>query len=61
MSDNTITPLLWRALSDEDEKRFREHTHNTYNVGEHIDFLWHPVIIHECYLMNKEAGILKTE
>ena len=52
---------LWKALSDEDDKKSREHARKHYKVGSNINELWHPVYIHECYLMNKEAGILKTE
>jgi hypothetical protein len=55
---NFIHPSLWTALSHEDEKDFRRVARLTYNVGERVNILWHPVYLHECYLMNKEAGIL---
>ena len=58
---NIMTPLLWKALSEEDDKKFRKHARDTYVIGSGIDLLWHPVMIHECYLMNKEAGLLKME
>lgn len=56
-----ITPKLWRKLSDEEEKDFREHARKTYHAGEQVSPLWHPVYIHEIYLINKEAGILDVE
>lgn len=56
-----MTPLLWKALNDNDDKRFRDAARQKYVIGTDIDSLWHPVYVHECYLMNKEAGILKVE
>jgi len=56
-----ITPLLWKALNDENDKIFRYAARQKYIVGTSIDSLWHPVYVHECYLMNKESGILKVE
>lgn len=56
-----MTPILWKALTDEQEKIFRKHSRDTYIIESQIDLLWHPVCVHECYLMNKEAGILKSE
>lgn len=56
-----MTPLLWKALDEFDDKFFRSMARQKYVVGTHVDMLWHPVYLHECYLMNKEAGILKVE
>jgi hypothetical protein len=56
-----MTPLLWKALDDKNDKLFRDAARQKYIVGTSIDSLWHPVYVHECYLMNKEAGILKVE
>lgn len=57
----TMTPILWKALTDEQEKKFRQYSRDTYIIGSPIDLLWHPVCVHECYLMNKEAGLLKSD
>jgi len=59
MSDNDMTPLLWKALNFKEEQVFRESARMTYQVGTNVNMLWHPVYLHECYKMNKEAGILK--
>ena len=56
-----MTPLLWKALDQEQDDIFRRQARLMYRVGTDIDSLWHPVYVHECYLMNKEAGILKVE
>ena len=61
MTNNEMTPLLWKALDPVADKSFREAARMKYQVGSHVDLLWHPVYLHECYLMNKEAGILKEE
>jgi hypothetical protein len=56
-----ITPILWRLLNDSEEREFRMHARQNYVVGTNVDTLFHPVYLHECYLMNKEAGILTKE
>jgi hypothetical protein len=56
-----MTPFLWRELDEFDDKFFRQSARQKYVVGTYVDSLWHPVYLHECYLMNKEAGILKKE
>jgi hypothetical protein len=56
-----MTPLLWKALNQDQDGIFRRQARLMYRVGSHVDMLWHPVYLHECYLMNKEAGILKVE
>jgi hypothetical protein len=56
-----MTPLLWKALSEEDEIEFREYARKNYVVGTNINLLAHPVYVYECYLMNRDAGILKEE
>jgi len=56
-----MTPLLWRALNESDDKLFRDSARKNYVVGTHVDMLWHPVYLHECYMMNRDAGILKSE
>jgi hypothetical protein len=56
-----MTPLLWKALSEEDEIEFREHARKNYVIGTNINLLAHPVYVHECYIMNRDAGILKEE
>lgn len=56
-----MTPFLWRALDSKQDIGFREAARKNYMVGTNIEMLWHPVYLHECYLMNKEAGILKSE
>jgi hypothetical protein len=61
MITNEITPLLWKALDENSESEFREYARKNYVVGSDVNMLHHPVYLHECYLMNKEAGILKVE
>jgi hypothetical protein len=56
-----MTPLLWKALNEFNDRAFRESARKNYITGTNIDFLWHPVYVHECYLMNRDAGILKSE
>jgi hypothetical protein len=56
-----MTPLLWKALNESDDKKFRDYARKNYVVGAHVDLLSHPVYLHECYLMNRDAGILKSE
>ena len=58
---NEMTPLLWKALDEYSDKKFREYVRKHYVVGSDVNMLHHPVYLHECYLMNKEAGILKVE
>jgi len=59
--DNMMTPILWRELSTSEEKKFRAAARACYTPGTKVDLLWHPVYLHECYRMNKEAGILKKK
>lgn len=54
-----MTPLLWRDLSEEQEKENRKHARCNYVAGTNVNLLWHPVYLHECYLINVEAGVLK--
>jgi hypothetical protein len=61
MMTSEMTPLLWRALSEEDEIEFREYARKNYVIGTNINLLAHPVYVHECYIMNRDAGILKEE
>jgi len=56
-----MTPFLWKALDDKGDKLFRDAARQKYIVGTYVNMLWHPVYLHECYLMNKEAGVLKEE
>lgn len=60
MMTSEMTPLLWRELSKDEEIEFREYARKHYVIGNNIDLLAHPVYVHECYIMNRNAGILKS-
>lgn len=49
--------MLFRDLSPEEEKDFRQWARDTYQVGEPIqDGVWHPVVCDECRLINEEKN-----
>jgi hypothetical protein len=49
------TNPLFRPLNAEQEAEFRAYARNNYKKLEPIEGTWHPVIQHECALMNAEA------
>jgi hypothetical protein len=51
----------WKQLSEKDEQKFREYARQTYAPGSDINEVWHPIMVHECYRINCDAGILPTE
>jgi hypothetical protein len=58
MSDNLVPCSTWRALSRQEEQEFRFHARSNYKAGSPVNVIWHPVYLHECYLINKEQGLL---
>jgi hypothetical protein len=59
MSDNDVSPITWRALTEEEEAEYREYARCNYVAGTNVNILWHPVYLHECYRINVEAGVVK--
>ena len=47
---------LFRTLSKEEEKEFRDYARKTYKAYDPIPGIWHPIIQAECTKMNEEAG-----
>lgn len=47
--------IMFRDLSDGEEKRFRQHARDGYVIGSPIDSLWHPHYQDECERMNAEV------
>jgi len=48
---------LWRNLSPEEEKEFRQAAREKYEPFSDISPLWHPVYIDECVKINVERGV----
>lgn len=55
-----IPVQMFKALSPEEEAEVRASARKDYYAGDLLEAGWHPVYIHECYLMAKEAGILEA-
>ena len=57
---------LFRTLSPEEEREFRQWARENYSLLEEIKEIWHPVVQNECQRMNAEsidyvpAELLKT-
>jgi len=52
---------LFRELSEQDEKDFRQWARDTYEPFSQISGVWHPVVQDECSKINKEKGMIKNE
>ena len=48
--------MLFRHLSEAEEKEFREAARKNYKVFDPINGVWHPVYQDECAKMNAETG-----
>lgn len=48
---------LWRELSEEEQKEFRDAARERYKPFSAINPLWHPVFIDECVKINVERGV----
>jgi hypothetical protein len=48
---------LFRKLSEEEEKEFRDHARRTYQPFTDIKGIWHPVVQDECRLINQNAEV----
>jgi hypothetical protein len=48
--------MLFRELSTEEEKSFRQWARDNYKPFDPIEGIWHSVIQSECVKMNEEAG-----
>ncbi len=61
MNDQTIAILkrdnkiLFRRLTPEETKEYKQWARDNYVVGSHINALWHPVTVEECQKMNWEC------
>lgn len=47
---------LFRELSSEEEKEFRQWSRSNYKPFDDIRGIWHPIVQDECIKMNEEAG-----
>ncbi len=47
-------PTLFRSLSPDEEKDFKQWARNNYVVGTPISGVWHIVVQEECVLINRE-------
>jgi len=48
---------LFRDLTPEEEKKFRQWAHDNYEPLSEIKGIWHPVIQKECALINIHNGM----
>lgn len=48
--------MLFRTLSPEEEKTFRQYARDHYEIFSPINGVWHPAVQDECRKMNEEAG-----
>ena len=46
--------LIFRELNDKEQQEFRKWARDNYKLGSEINSVWHPIVIKECELMNKE-------
>lgn len=45
---------LFRDLSPEEEKEFRQWARDNYKAGDSISGVWHPTVQDECRIINQE-------
>lgn len=48
---------IFRTLSVEEIRKFKQWARDNYTPGEPIREIWHPVIQHECAVMNEEVRL----
>ena len=46
--------MMFRELTEQEQKEFKEWARKNYAPHSKIDELWHPVIKHECLKINAE-------
>lgn len=46
---------MFRALTNDEARIFRQWARDNYKLGTTIDEAWHPVVRDECMLMNEES------
>jgi len=56
-----IKMSIWRELSPEEEKEFRQAARKNYKPFSDLDPLWHPVYTDECVKINVEHGVKVPE
>ena len=49
-----MKPSFFKTLPDAEESTFRDWARTNYVIGEPINSVWHPVVQHECTIMNME-------
>lgn len=54
MSKESNEINLWRDLSPEEEKEYRQWARDNYRPASEIKGVWHPVVRDECKKMNNE-------
>jgi len=52
---------LFRELSEEEAKEFRQWARNNYTPHSEIKSIWHPVVVEECHKMNAETMNLEED
>lgn len=52
---------LFRTLTANEEKSFRQWARENYTPFQPISGIWHPVVQDECKRMNEEAGTGKAD
>ena len=50
---------LHRELEEDEMSVFKQWARDNYTAGESIKLIWHPVIVEECILINKQKGKTK--
>jgi len=46
--------MMFRNLSEEEAESFRKWGRDNYLPHSKIKSIWHPVVVEECHLINKE-------
>jgi tRNA uridine 5-carbamoylmethylation protein Kti12 len=52
---------LFKHLSDEEQRAYREWARENYRIYSPIQGIWHPVVQDECVKMNAETGYSPSE
>ena len=50
-----MKPTLFRDLSKEEEKPFRQWARENYKCNDPISSIWHPIVQEECKKINLEG------
>lgn len=53
---SNIQLRMFRTLTQEEEKEYRQWAHDNYVPHTEISGVWHPVVQDECVKINKESG-----